>query len=730
MDKEKRQNKLTEWPNEPSFDILKGDLEASKPSQQSKVAEIARWRDLYNVTGSAKPNKVKGRSSIQPKLIRRQAEWRYAALTEPFLGSDKLFSVKPVSFEDKEAADQNELVLNWQFRTKLNKVKFIDDFVRTNVDEGTCIVRLGWDRSTKIVEEQVPVWSYMEVTDPSQIQQLEQALMMKEENPREYNENIPDDLKEAVNYFLETNTPVVAVAVGSQIVEKEIILTNRPTIDIMDPENVYIDPSCGKDINDAKFVIVSFETSQAELKKNPERYKNLDLINWSELPPVNYPEHSTRTPQDFNFKDELRKRVVAFEYWGFWDINGTGELVPIVATWIGNTLVRMEESPFPDNKPPFVVTNYMPRKREMYGEPDAELLEDNQKVLGALTRGMVDLLGRSANSQQGFAKTMLDPINRRRFDNGQDYEFNPAIPVAQGHIVHTYPELPNSAIVLTQMMNSEAEAITGVKAYSGGISGNAYGDVAAGIRGVLDASSKREMAILRRLAKGITEIGTKIIAMNSIFLSEEEVVRITNDTFITIKREDLAGNFDLEVDISTAEIDNNKAQDLGFLLQTIGNSMDFSITQMILSEIAKLKRMPDLSQAISKYQPQPDPMVEKMKELELMKLESEIELNKARAQYEIANANAKLLDSAEQGSGLTHERDKDKMRAQAQGNQDLEITKSLLTPKKKEESSPDFEAAVGYNALSRSGALDPSHNIGSKYFDPSLDPSLNARIGI
>ena len=56
---------------------------------------------------------------------------------------------------------------------------------------------------------------------------------------------------------------------------------------------------------------------------------------------------------------------------------------------------------------------------------------------------------------------------------------------------------------------------------------------AAGIRGVLDAASKREMAILRRLAKGMTEIGNKIIAMNAVFLSEKEVIRVTNKEFIS-----------------------------------------------------------------------------------------------------------------------------------------------------------------------------------------------------
>ena len=96
--------KLTDWEKEPDVRDLKQDLENARPAHQSRMQDIQRWSDLMAVRGSAKPAKVKGRSSVQPKLIRRQAEWRYSALTEPFLGSNKLFKVEPVTFEDAEAA--------------------------------------------------------------------------------------------------------------------------------------------------------------------------------------------------------------------------------------------------------------------------------------------------------------------------------------------------------------------------------------------------------------------------------------------------------------------------------------------------------------------------------------------------------------------------------------------------------------------------------------------------
>lgn len=706
--------RLTDWVKEPSLLALKADLEASKQSHDSQIQKIEKWNNLLNVTGSAKPTKVQGRSAVQPKLIRRQAEWRYSALSEPFLSSDKLFKVDPVTFEDDTAAKQNELVLNYQFRTKLDRVWLIDNMVRSTVDEGTCILRLGWKRVTYEESKEIPVYSFFPITgqDPQSqqsLQLLQQALQMQQSDPRTYADQTPPEIQAAVDFFNEQRIPTIAQQTATQTVVEEKIKVNEPTVEILNPSNVFIDPSCQGELEKALFVIVSFETNKAELLKDGDRYKNLDKVNWEGNSPMTSPDHVTSTPDTFSFKDSARKKVVAYEYWGFYDVDGNGELKPIVATWIGDTIIRMEANPFPDEKLPFVMIPYLPVKRDLYGEPDAEMLEDNQKILGAVTRGMIDLLGNSANGQKGFAKGMLDPVNRRKYENGQDYEFNPSMPTNQGIIEHKFPELPRSALDMLALQNQEAEALTGVKSFSGGLSGQSFGNVATGIRGMLDAAAKREMAILRRLAKGVCEMGRKIMAMNAIFLSEVEVVRVTNKQFVSIKREELVGEFDLMVDISTFEVDNTKAQDLGFMLQTLGPNMDPSISMMILSEIADLKRMPALAERLRNWRPQPDPMQAELQKAELQykqaliaEVQSNIMLNQAKAQQAMATAGQKHLDMVEQETGTKHARDLDKQQAQARGNQNLEVTKALLAKKKEGEQEGNVPGAIGFNQLSKS----------------------------
>lgn len=741
-------DKLTNWENEPSIINLKKELEDARIVQRTHITNVNRWNDILKVRGKQKPPAIKGRSSVQPKLARIQAEWRYSALSEPFLSHNKIFKITPVTFEDEAAAKQNELLLNYQFRTKINRVDFIDQYIRNLVDDGTAIVRLGWTRETEQVTETVPVFEHYEITTPEEMERLEAAINLYQSDRRTYNETVPEDVKSSVDLYLEQGIPTVAVPVGEEEIQVEKIIENKPTLELMNLANVYIDPTCNGDFDKALFVICSFETNRAELDKYPERYKNLDLIDWENIATVE-PDHETETPDTFSFADKARRKAVAYEYWGYYDIHGTG-LKPIVATWVDNVLIRMEESPFPDGKLPFVKVVYNPVKRSVYGEPDAELIEDNQRILGAISRGMIDLLGKSANGQQGFAKGMLDVLNRRRFDNGQDYEFNPSIPIQNGLIEHKYPEIPQSAITMLNLQYQQAESLTGVKAFTGGISGSAYGDVATGIRGALDAASKREMAIIRRAAEGIKNIGSKLISMNAVWLSEEEVIRVTNREYVTILREDLKGNFDLEVDISTAEVDDAKAQDLGFMLQTLGPNLGLQFTTMILAEIAELKRMPALAEQIRTYQPQPDPIEQERKVLELEKLRMEVEemrskakLNEANAAKAQSDADLNNLEFVEEETGTKHARELEKHKAQSEGNQNLEVTKALLKSRKEGETRPDIEAGIGFNQLSNAmnnpvsplerdqlAPTNPNLNLRSGQFDPSIDPAMNPNLNI
>ena len=687
-----KQVKLTTWKKPPRLTDLKQDFADGQIVQQAHVSKVDRWLDNLKGTGTAAVESDKNSSKIVPKLIRKQAEWRYASLSEPFLSTEDLFNVSPVTFEDVAGAKQNQILLNKQFSSDIDKQSFIDEYVRTAVDEGTVICKVSWEYMDETVKVDRPVFRY--VPDETFVEPLQQLQEMQANSPSDFMAQ-PPEMVRALELSMESGFPMRPEDTGeTEEVEETNILYNRPVLEIINFNNVVIDPTCKGSIRKAKFAVHTFESSLDDLRKDG-KYKNLKLVSVTNNDATNDQEYASNEPTNsFNFQDNTRKKIKVHEYWGMWDIDGTGETKPIVAAWIGDVLIRMEENPYPDKELPFVITQYLPVRKAIYGEPDGALLEDNQKILGATMRGVIDLMGKSANSQTGISKGLLDATNQRRFEQGKTYFFNPTTHPTQGIHTHTYPEIPNSALQVIQMANTEAESLSGVKAYSNGISSSSLGDVAAGIRGALDAASKRELGILRRLSKGVIEIGRKIIAMNAIFLSEEEVIRLSNEQFVAIKRDDLPGNYDIKLSISTAEEDSNKAQEISFMMQTMGNTLPPEITTLLLSKFFDLRKLPDISKMLENYQPPPDPFQEEMKLLELELKRAAVRDENAQADLRIAQAQletikvqtevAKIqqmgakadldkLDFVETESGVKQARDLERQGAQARAQTEMAV---------------------------------------------------------
>ena len=692
-------NKLTDWVKEPSIRDLKQNIDNAYIEQQSHLSNLARWDSNFCVSNAKKTNK--NRSTIQPKVIRKHAEWRYSSLSEPFLNSPDMFEVSPTTAGDVKRATQNALILNYQFNQNIDKVAFIDEYIREAVDTGTVICEVGWYTKEEEITSVEPIYKFNPIQDPMLIQQYVQLLQLRMTDKDKYADIFSIGLDQALNLFEKTGVTYVPEQVGEKEVTETKETANYPTVEVCIQENIIIDPSCEGNIKKAKFIGKKFKSTLAELKEDG-RYHNLDRIGMDSSTPITYPDYTeAKDTGNFTFQDKYHKQFIVHSYWGDWDIDDTGTLKSICAFWVGSTLVRLEENPFPDRKPPFIKAVYMPVRKSLYGEPDGELLEDNQNIIGAVTRGMIDLLGRSANGQTGFKKGMLDITNKRKYLRGEDYEFNTNDDPRQGIHMHTYPEIPRSAYDMLMMENNEAESLTGEKAFSSGITGQALGNSVANGRSVLDAASKREIGILRRLAAGIIEIGRKFISMNSEFLSAEEVVRVTNTQFISVRRDDLSGKFDLTLNIATAEEENKKAEELSFMLQTLGNNFDSSLTILILTQIARLRKMPDVAKKLEEWQPPKDPMKEEEAQLQIqllkaqiakeqalaMKHSSEAEMNGVRgmkdkteaylnaAKTDVEKAKAKHLgsqsdktdlDYLEQESGVKQTRDLEKISLQNQ----------------------------------------------------------------
>ena len=624
------------WKNEPTCEDLKSDYDAAESSHEAYKEKLLKWELLREGGKKITPTKV-GKSTARPKVIRKANEYNYSNLEEPFLNTEDMFEILPRTFEDKAAAEQNQHIINYQWSTKVDKVRLIQEVVRYIVDEGTVIVKTGWEveEEIQIQLEERPIYASPEES----LMMMEQAVQMGEMSPEE------------AAARMEAGEPMV---IGTEQVEVEVpvLVKNQPKYEVCNNANVIIDPTCEGVLADANFVIHEYDTNMAELKKEEYFkdaetgeiagvYHNLDKIKVDSEESA-YDEHKTDKYNDFKFNDKARKKLTAYEYWGYWDINGDDVLVPIVATWVGNTLIRLEKNPFPHGKLPFSVATYMPIKKEIVGETDAEILEENQEAIGKLTRAAHDITAEQAVGQE-FIDEQLFPSQavKNQYEKGNTVYFRTGFNPKSSMHKKSIDPIPQAVFDLMSKEINDADSLSGTKTFGdGGLSGKALGDSVGTANRVMDATSKRKLSILRGMANMFKDIARLTISMNQVYLQPEEVIRITNGEFVQIRRDEIQGEFDLKIDISTPEKDADTADKLMKLMQTNAAKQDPELAKIFYEKLLKLWKMPAEARQVKEFQPTPDPVQQELQQVAL----EEAKLKVAKLHKEIEEIDSRISE--------------------------------------------------------------------------------------
>lgn len=625
LNEDSTKKKLTNWKKEPSFDDLSKDYIASNTDQESRRDNITRWN--LNRDGGKEITARPGKSTARPKVIRKQQEWKYPAIEEPFVNTKDMFDIQPRRADDIEAAEQNKIIINYQWSTKINKVELVGEIVRTVVDEGTVIVKTGWktEDGTKTIEEERPIYASKEESY-SLIQKAVAEGVIEPEKAQAMIET---------GELLQTGSEKVYV-------EKTTLIKNEPTYEVCNNANTIIDPTCEGRLSDAQFIIHEYSTTLSDLKKKEYKtwttideetgekikhekgiYKNLDDIPLDANNVKN--QYISESAQNMIFDDKARKKLTAFDYWGYWDIHGNGITTAIVATWIDGVMIRMEENPFPHKRLPFSVATYMPVKREVFGEPDCELLIENQESIGRSTRAAHDIMASQAVGQEFIDENLFTPVQRENYNNGDTVFFRTGLNPKTAIHRTSVESVPNAVFQMIDLQTKDAESMSGTTTF-----GTSIGQKSAtGEKRESSSISKRESSILRRLSDMLfKDMARMTISMNQAYMPEEDVVRITNNEFVTIRRDDLAGEFDLKIDVSTPEKDDEKANKLMVLMQTNQANMNFELQKIMYTKLLNLWKLPEEAEQVKQFEPKPDEKAELAKNLEIENLKLENELKK------------------------------------------------------------------------------------------------------
>jgi hypothetical protein len=289
---------------------LKADLEEAQKVKTITDTYISNMRNIYE--GKVKEEKNYGSNFISREAF-KQVEWTKTQLKNPFISNDTIIRLTGSGGSQNDMfAIQSERLLNYFFTKKFDRYNFMTDLLSVLLIEGTVIVRTGWEYYGEVKNVEVPIFDI----DPETQQQIQ---------------------------------------VGVTTVEKEIPIVNKPTAEIVKNDNIYLDPTAF-DTKELSFLVHRREVRLDDLKRLGI-YENLDKIEKENVNNIDNKYPYTQ-PYDFelnknltyNLEDKKKDKIIMYEYWGRVDIHGNGELEDIVCCWINDTIVRLEENPYPDKK--------------------------------------------------------------------------------------------------------------------------------------------------------------------------------------------------------------------------------------------------------------------------------------------------------------------------------------------------------------------------------------------
>ena len=577
--------------------IFKRDLANSEPNKKLWAEKILQWNKEFNGEPYGNEDPKKKKASVVSRDIKRSAAAQHASVIDPFVSNDNIIKCSPVTHSDVETSRQSELLLNFQFCRDFDRYNFVSDSFKVMQREGTVIARVSWEFEEEEQLVDVPVMGLVPVTDPQERQQMQM-------------QGLP---------------PYKQGQVGVTQEWQMVTTINRPRVELVRNSMLWIDPTAEGNIDDAKFVVYKYKSSLSQLRKEEYKYKNLDniMVNGEQIWDEDSPYYRDDT---FTFSDKPRQELEVVEYWGYYDMDEDGIAEPIVCTWVGDTIIRLEENPYPDKKLPFVSCAYDSMPYSIYGVSHGDTISTDQKIKTGIKRAILDTLAASTNGQRGVKKGTLDIANKRKFDRGENFEY---LGSNQDMWEGRFNAIPNDVLNFYNLVDQEIQTLSGTRP-SGPTSGSSSMDSKRVTDG-MDSAARRETDISRNFKENfLVPILRKWYSMDAEWMEEDQIIRITDTEFIAIKPDDLQGRIDISMDISTREVENEKSNNLSFMLQTMAQSLPFDLTKILLAEQASLKGMPDLAKKIEEFQPQPDPMQQQMQQLEMQKLQSEINERNSR----------------------------------------------------------------------------------------------------
>jgi len=635
---------------EEALKIILSDIKQAKNAKKDIDSKIEGWLAEYN--GDPYGEKIKGRSNIVVKDIKKAVEWFIPNAVGPFVDRPKIIKLEGITAEDVQPAKIHERLLNFQFVRKFDRYNFIHDLFKVGATEGTSVIRVGWELEEEESIERIDGVDYTFLRN-LEAQGIEYKIIKDKKEKTE--EDTGENIGELYNIKIKNIKTI----------------KNHPTAEVVRNGNFFPDPSADKS-TELGFAAYRYETTISDLRRSG-KYDEEDLENLVNV--LKESKEGLENTRDTGLKEygkdtdytsdsKAMKKVTVYEYYGYLDMNDDGIAEPIFATIVNDNLLEIIDNPMPDKKIPFIMIPFSKIPFSLWGYPIAELISDNQKVRSSLMRGFIDNVAQSNNGKKFIKKGALDAVNKKKYEQnlGGLIEFN----INPEFIDGSFNQLPQSIFNLYELVQQEAESLSGINRVTQGLDSGALNESATGAAISKDMGQKRMMDIVRRYAEGINSVFRHWIAYNKEFLTDKEVMRISGE-FIPFTRDDISGEFDIEITVGVNGVSETKVNQMTMLMQQIGGlsgvaTIPPGFFNLMLGKIADEWGYPDIAKMMddSKEQPMTEAQMaqqeieQRRAEVEMNEKLSKTELNKAKAFDTMSSANSKNVQNKMTAAGIVN----------------------------------------------------------------------------
>jgi len=465
--------------------------------------------------------KLSQRSSVVSTDVADVVEWALPSLMRIFFGGEDVVVVRGRTADDVSKADKMQKLLNFQIQVQNPGFLVFYRWFKDAFVSGLGVIKCWWEQKDK-EETKKTLFSLQEIEILKQNQNIE----------IENIQVLPNNLYAVVTY------------------KEKVTYKNQPVFDNIPPNEFIFYPDAASVANSSfsahrKLVTVDYLRRMAQkgvyskkaVEEAIQRGQDKELDYQDELMVAIKPDQSQFTPGRVD--DKARMKFKLYECYTKYDINDDGLLEPVIVTVVNNVILRVEENLY--ERPPFFTLAPILEPYEIWGKSFSDIIGDIQHIKTALIR---QILVNIALNNDPKTEVVENLVNLE--DVVLDKSF---IRVKQPNSIkplRTQPLAPWTYNFL-EYIEQHKENRTGISRYIQGLDPNSLNKTATGIQLLMGAGQQRLELVARIFAEtGIKDFFRFLIGLNQRFISEQTVIRLTNEE-MEITPDDLQGKFDLEI---------------------------------------------------------------------------------------------------------------------------------------------------------------------------------------